>query len=140
MRKLTPKQEKFAQVYVETSNATEAYRQAYNTKSKNEATINREALRIKEHPTVAPRITELLQEAMQSHRATLDDLLVELQEAREMAVEVRNPNAMNAATMGKAKLLGLDQGTTDGEDVAQPLEITFTVKPAKSATTTTNAA
>lgn len=31
---MTPKQEKFAQLYVETGNASEAYRQAYNSKAK----------------------------------------------------------------------------------------------------------
>ena len=30
---LTPKQEKFAQVYVECGNASEAYRQAYNAEN-----------------------------------------------------------------------------------------------------------
>jgi phage terminase small subunit len=31
--KLTPKQERFVQAYIETGNATEAYRQAYDAKN-----------------------------------------------------------------------------------------------------------
>ena len=39
MIKLTPKQEKFAQVYVETGNASEAYRQSYNAERMKPETI-----------------------------------------------------------------------------------------------------
>ena len=42
--KLTPKQEKFAQVYVETSNASEAYRQAYDALKMKPETITRKSL------------------------------------------------------------------------------------------------
>lgn len=39
---------------------------------------------------------------------TVDDLITELNEAREVAKENGNPTAMISATMSKAKLLGLD--------------------------------
>lgn len=42
---------------------------------------------------------------------TVDDLITELNEAREVAKENGNPTAMIAATMSKAKLLGLDNQT-----------------------------
>ena len=42
-RGLTPKQEKFAQVYVETGNASEAYRAAYACERMKSATVNRRA-------------------------------------------------------------------------------------------------
>ena len=37
MANLTPKQERFAQLYVEMGNASEAYRQAYDTSAKAES-------------------------------------------------------------------------------------------------------
>ena len=43
---------------------------------------------------------------------TVDDLIAELNEAREVAKENGNPTAMISATMSKAKLLGLDNQTT----------------------------
>jgi hypothetical protein len=57
--KLTPKQEAFILAYLETGNASEAYRRAYNASGMNAATVNREAHSLLEHPKVAPRIREL---------------------------------------------------------------------------------
>ena len=42
----------------------------------------------------------------------LDDILQELEAARQMAVEGREPASMIQASMAKAKLLGLDKGDT----------------------------
>lgn len=40
---------------------------------------------------------------------TLDDLIQDLQTAKQIATEDRNPNALIMATIGQAKLLGLDK-------------------------------
>lgn len=40
---------------------------------------------------------------------TLDDLLDQLEEARQMAIEERKPTAMIQATITTAKLLGMDK-------------------------------
>ena len=42
-------------------------------------------------------------------RLTLDDLLDQLEQARQMAIEERKPTAMIQATVMTAKLLGLDK-------------------------------
>ena len=42
-------------------------------------------------------------------RLTLDDLLDQLEQARQMAIEERKPTAMIQATVTTAKLLGLDR-------------------------------
>ncbi len=42
-------------------------------------------------------------------RLTLDDLLDQVEEARQMAIEERKPTAMIQATVTTAKLLGLDK-------------------------------
>ena len=42
-------------------------------------------------------------------RLTLDDLLDQLEQARQMAIEERKPTAMIQATVTTAKLLGLDK-------------------------------
>ena len=43
---------------------------------------------------------------------TLSDLLDEIEQARQIAIEQNKPSAMIQATMCKAKLLGLDKGDT----------------------------
>lgn len=42
-------------------------------------------------------------------RLTLDDLLEQLEQARQIAIEERKPTAMIQATVTTAKLLGLDK-------------------------------
>ncbi len=42
-------------------------------------------------------------------RLTLDDLLDQLEQARQMAIEERKPTAMIQATVTTAKLLGFDK-------------------------------
>ena len=43
----------------------------------------------------------------------LNDLIQDLQLAKQIAIEERNPNALTMATIGQAKLLGLDKPIKD---------------------------
>ena len=43
-----------------------------------------------------------------SQSLTLDDLIADLQTAKQIAIDDRNPNAIVTATVAQAKLLGLD--------------------------------
>jgi len=43
------------------------------------------------------------------HSPTLDDLIADLQTAKQIAIADRNPNAIVTATMSQAKLLGFDR-------------------------------
>lgn len=58
MSDLTPKQEKFAQLYVELGIASEAYRVAYDSRAKVES-VNVEASRMLKDPRIALRVQEL---------------------------------------------------------------------------------
>lgn len=75
---LTPKQEKFCLVYLETGNASEAYRQAYNTVRLSEAAIAVEASRLLDHPKIALRLAEQRQATQQRHDITVDRIVREL--------------------------------------------------------------
>ena len=44
---------------------------------------------------------------------TLSDILDEIEQARQIAIEQQKPTAMLQATLAKAKLLGLDKGEID---------------------------
>jgi phage terminase small subunit len=112
---LTIKQEKFCMVYVETGNASEAYRQAYNAENMSNEAIGVEACRLLDHPSVALKVKELKSGHIKRHELTIDDLVAELEEARQAALSamVVQSSASVAATMGKAKLLGLVVDKTD---------------------------
>lgn len=108
-----PKQENFAQYFVETGNASEAYRKAYKADGMKPETVHRKAKELMDNGKITARIEELQAEHAQRHRLTVDDLLDELEEAREMAKSKEQASAMATATMGKAKLLGLDKQTVE---------------------------
>lgn len=128
---LTPKQEKFAQKYVEIGNASEAYRQSYDAGKMNAATINVKASELLANGKVAVRVKELQDAAQKRHELTIDDIIAELQEARDIASQMVTPqvSAMVAASMGKAKILGFikDKAEVTGKD-GGPIQHSLTVK------------
>ena len=106
---MTPKQEQFARLYVETGNASEAYRQAYNADNMKPETVTNEAYKLLQTPDISAMVDDLKAEARQRHAVTVDDLLHELEQARAAALTAPTPQSSAAvsATMGKAKMLGL---------------------------------
>jgi len=108
---LTIKQEKFAQLVVELGDNSKAYRGAYDASRMKPETVHRSAKALIDNPKVAARIDELREELAKRGRCTLDSLLRELEEARTVALSCETPqsSAAVAATMGKAKLCGLDK-------------------------------
>lgn len=95
--------------YVETGNASEAYRRSYNAEKMKPETVNRTAKEQLDNPKIAARLAELKAAHVERHEVTVDDLIRELEEARSIAMSGKRqqPAAMVAASMGKAKLLGL---------------------------------
>lgn len=108
---LTPKQEAFCLAYLETGNASEAYRRAYNAENMKAATIAVKASELLANGKVAVRLAEMREATAKRNQITVDDLLRELEEARTKALNCENPQSSAAvsATLGKAKLLGLDR-------------------------------
>ena len=106
---MTPKQEQFARLYVETGNASEAYRQAYNADNMKPETVTNEAYKLLQDPDISAMVDDLKAEARQRHAVTVGDLLSELEQARAAALAAPTPQSSAAvsATMGKAKMLGL---------------------------------
>ena len=108
---LTEKQERFCKSFVETGNATLAYKTAFNCENMQPQTINKRASELLAKSQIKGRIDELREVASRRHNITVDSLIDELEEARKIALEAETPQASAAisATMGKAKLLGLDK-------------------------------
>jgi|14BtaG_2_1085337.scaffolds.fasta_scaffold08893_3 phage terminase small subunit len=55
---LTPKQERFCIEYIETGNASEAYRKSYNAENMKPESIHREAFELLRSPKIASRLKE----------------------------------------------------------------------------------
>ena len=105
---LTPKQEKFAQEYVALGNASEAYRRSYNVKpTTKDKSVHENASRLLNDVMVSSRVQQIKASIVQRHELTIDDILDELEEAREMGKITQQSSSMVSASMGKAKLLGL---------------------------------
>ena len=62
---------------------------------------------------------------------SIDDLMTELYDARSTAKANGQASAMVAATMSKAKLLGLDKADSEHEHEPQPVSVIVNVKDAR---------
>jgi hypothetical protein len=104
--KLTPKQERFCQAYVETGNGAEAYRQAYNTKAGPQHCAEKASHMLGEDKIKA-RVEALWAEVAHTHKVTVESILAELEQTRALAMGKGQSAAAVQASMGKAKLAGL---------------------------------
>lgn len=110
------KHEMFVQKWHELDNKSEAYRQSHPASLRwKEATVNNKASALSKQGEILARYKELQDKLAARHFVTLDTLLEELQEAREIALKAETPQASAAvsATMSKAKLMGLDINKVD---------------------------
>ncbi|MBO9602558.1 MAG: terminase small subunit [Novosphingobium sp.] len=123
MSDLTPKQEAFAIAYIETGNASEAYRVAGYSTNATSKTINEAASRLLADSKIAARVDELRAAQVERLGITVDDLIAELDEARQIALSALKPQSSAAvsATLGKAKLLGLLVDRIDAKVTAKAL-------------------
>lgn len=78
--KLTQKQENFCQQYILTGNASEAYRQSYNTQAKPETINSKAKLMLKKDP-IRTRISELQEESKK-------EFMVSAEEKRKLLYEL----------------------------------------------------
>ncbi len=103
---LTPKQEAFCLVYVQTGNASEAYRRSYDVAEDTKPeTVWSEASRLVADPKVSARIMELQERARDIALVSVGSLTNELEKARSHAMaDPKGAAAAVSAIMGKAKL------------------------------------
>lgn len=104
---LTPKQESFCLRYIETGNASEAYKLSYDAENMKNVTINRKAKELLDNGKIAARVRELQAIHRKRHEVTVDSLTAELEQARSLALSIEQPAPAVSATMGKAKIHGL---------------------------------
>lgn len=119
---LTDKQEKFAQGIAKGLTQADAYREAYDCEDMKDEVIYVEACKLMNNPKISIRVKELKERALKRYDITIDDLIHELEEARELAKLSSQPSAMVSATMGKGKMLGL---ITDKKEVTGNVNVTM---------------
>lgn len=125
---MTPKQEAFCLAYVETGNASEAYRRAYDADNMKAGTVNKRASELLADGEITGRVDELKAAAVERHNVTVDDIRKMLIDDREFARSVASAAASVSATMGLAKLYGHmtdkhDHRSSDGTMSPKPTKI-----------------
>ena len=129
MNKLTIKQERFYDLYIELGNASEAYKKSYDCKNMSDKTVYEAASRLLNNGKIVARLQAAKEQAAKRHNITLDDLLDELIENRQLAKECGQAAAATSATMAKAKLLGLDVTKVDHTSVDGSFKAVFNFEP-----------
>lgn len=105
---MTPKQEAFARAYVQTGNASEAYRQAYNAENMKDQVIRQKAYELLQHGDVTVMVQQLKANVQKRHDVTVASLTEALNRALKKAEgEAKGASAMVSAVMGLGKLHGL---------------------------------
>lgn len=151
MAKLTPKQEKFCQKYIEIGNASEAYRQSYDCENMKDETVNVKASELLNNGKITVRLKELKTEHAKRHNTTVDDLLNELEDIKEQALLDGNLQVAFNVVMGKGKILGLAKQSQveielkklelerlkldKGIQTAEPVKVVVEVKNARKSDT-----
>ena len=78
MTKLTPKQENFCNYYLETGNASEAYRRAYSCGNMAPDTINRKAAELFNNGKITARVSQLQADLQERSDISKDEAVKEL--------------------------------------------------------------
>ncbi len=107
MSNCTLKQETFCLAYIETGNACEAYRRAYDCESMSAATIKREASRLMDSPTIATTLAALRAPVIQAAQVTLAGHLDDLLRLRDKASEAGLYSAAISAEIARGKAAGV---------------------------------
>lgn len=104
---LTPKQEAFCLAYLKEGNASEAYRQSYNSEGMRPETINRNAKALLDNSKITARLDELRRPVVKAAQLTLQSHLARLEELSRKAEEAEQYSAAITAETNRGKAAGL---------------------------------
>lgn len=120
MVNITPKQEKFCMAYIETGNASEAYRKAGYSKGMSDKTVNEASARLLKNSKVIARLAEIRKPALEAAQITLADHLKDLKRLRDLSESEGKFSAAVSAEIARGKVSGLyiDKVEQTGKDGA----------------------
>lgn len=105
--KLTQKQENFCLAYIESGNASEAYRSAYKAGRMKPATINRKAAELMDNGKITARLEQLRKPVRERAQITLESHLERLNHLSLMAEQAEQYSAAIKAEESRGKVAGL---------------------------------
>lgn len=103
---LTQKQEAFCLAYLETGNASEAYRRSYDAGGMKPESVNRKAKELIDNGKITARLTELRRPAVDAAQVTLGSHLTTLAELRDGAKKNLDFKAAIAAEVKRGEASG----------------------------------
>jgi phage terminase small subunit len=103
---LTVKQDKFCIAYMETGNASKAYRQAYDDRGMLPATVNRKAKELLDNGKITARLKELKKPVIEKAQITFEGHLDELKKLRDLAIESNQLATAISAEIARGKASG----------------------------------
>lgn len=126
---LTPKQEAFCAAYIETGNASEAYRRAYSVEKMKPETVHRAAKEMLDNPKITARLKELQAPMIEAALLTYESHLKRLAELAEAAAAAGQFSAAITAEVNRGKVAGLyiEKKQVSGPD-GGPMQSSMTVK------------
>lgn len=115
---LTPKQEAFCLAYIETGNASEAYRRSYDSAGMADSSVNRKAKELLDNGKITARLAELRAPVVKKAQITLEKHLEDLKRLRDMAEasEKYGPAIQAEIARGKASGLYVEKTELTGKD------------------------
>lgn len=120
MSVLTQKQEMFCLAYIETGNASEAYRRAYNSGGMKPESVNRKAKELMDNVNITARLQELRAPAVARAQITLETHLADLKRLRDMAEASEKYGPAIQAEVARGKASGL---YVEKQEITGSLEI-----------------
>jgi hypothetical protein len=108
-RRLNGPQAKFARLIAEGEKDVEAYKQCWKWENYSPTGLRSQVTKKRNHPLIVEEVARIQNELADKAVITAESLIIELEEARTVAKKDMNASAMVQATMGKAKLCGLDK-------------------------------
>lgn len=135
---LTQKQETFCLAYIETGNASEAYRRAYNTGKMKSETITKRASELLADGDVAGRLEDLRAPVREKAQLTLESHLVRLEYLSQRAERAHQYSAAITAETNRGRAAGFYtekvDHTTKGDKLptTEPAIINVTVGQAQN--------
>jgi len=114
---LTVKQENFAKEFIETGNASEAYRRAYDTSRMKPESVNRKAKELIDNVKVSARIEEIRKKRAKRFEITAESITKDAQDVLNMAKTNGQASAAVQALTLISKLHGL---LTEKRELSSP--------------------
>lgn len=93
--------------YMESGNASEAYRKAYDAQSMRPSSVNRSAKELLDNPKITARLQELRQPAVERAQVTLEQHLNDLKRLRDLAEASEKYGPAIQAEVARGKASGL---------------------------------